>query len=278
MASPGSSMGGVNNTVFISYAREDLGKAKKLYDDLKFAGLDPWLDDESLKPGQKWKFAIEETIKDSRFFVVLFSSAVLNKKNTYVRKEVQHAVDLMRILPQSYIFIIPVRLDSSKIPFEELRDLHYIDLFPKSNWEKGLNRLLTAMDIKLYINKVKIESHFNNNNIEQAYTRALACISSIKYSRIKDKKTNAFIKASLGSHLRSRTISYALTGIGYPLSGIGHALSDRRWLRLDISINFSARKITISDASGFGIKWPAGAKIIKNMRQAATMIKESIEQ
>ena len=44
--------------VFISYAREDFAKAKRLYEDLKEARIIPWLDKESLLPGQQWKTAI----------------------------------------------------------------------------------------------------------------------------------------------------------------------------------------------------------------------------
>jgi len=39
--------------IFLSYAREDMGMAKKLYNDLKRYGLDVWLDTESLLPGDK---------------------------------------------------------------------------------------------------------------------------------------------------------------------------------------------------------------------------------
>ena len=47
-------------TVFISYAREDFPAAKRIYDELRRAGVEPWLDKESLLPGQKWKVATSE--------------------------------------------------------------------------------------------------------------------------------------------------------------------------------------------------------------------------
>ena len=119
------------------------------------------------------------------------------------------------------------------------------------------------MNIKLNIQKGKVENYFTTNDIESAYAKALACISGIQHNSIKDKETNVFIKATFGSHLKARII--------------GYALSDPRWLRIDIFINFLQKKITISDASGFGVRWPAGAKIITNMRKTATMIKECIE-
>lgn len=42
---------GSGETVFISYAREDFDKAKRLYDDLRRVNLNPWLDKESLRGG-----------------------------------------------------------------------------------------------------------------------------------------------------------------------------------------------------------------------------------
>ena len=95
MTSTESNKNNRHYSVFISYAHEDIDKAKSLYDELKFAGLDPWLDDKSIIAGEKWKIAIEETIINSRFFVVPFSSL---EKNTYVQKEIEYALDLMEKL------------------------------------------------------------------------------------------------------------------------------------------------------------------------------------
>ena len=55
----------------------------------------------------------------------------------------------MKKLPQLYNFIIPVKLDFCQIPNKQLEDLLYVNLFPK--WEKGIKRLLVAMDIKVDI-------------------------------------------------------------------------------------------------------------------------------
>ncbi len=57
--------------VFISYGRENLQEAKRLYDDLTLMGCAPWLAVESLVPGTKWKPAVSKAIRDSRYFGVL---------------------------------------------------------------------------------------------------------------------------------------------------------------------------------------------------------------
>jgi TIR domain len=65
--------------VFISYAREDYGIAERLYNDLKRAGLDPWLDKKKILGGQHWKKEIREAIRNSAYFIPLFSSTSVKK-------------------------------------------------------------------------------------------------------------------------------------------------------------------------------------------------------
>ncbi|MCP4106797.1 MAG: toll/interleukin-1 receptor domain-containing protein [Desulfobacteraceae bacterium] len=60
--------------VFISYAREDIEIAERLYSNLKDAGLEPWMDKEDLLPGQEWDMTITKAIRESRFFVAVLST------------------------------------------------------------------------------------------------------------------------------------------------------------------------------------------------------------
>ena len=43
------------NSVFISYAKEDINFAQKVYDYLENLGFEPWLDKKKLLVGQNWK-------------------------------------------------------------------------------------------------------------------------------------------------------------------------------------------------------------------------------
>ena len=128
-------------TVFISYAREDSNAAKRLHNDLRSAGLSPWLDKESLIAGQNWKIAINKAIKKSRYFIPIFSSISVAKRG-YVQKEFRYALDVLDEFPESQIFVIPVRLDDCEIPYEKLKDIEYVDLFP--DWGRGLQRIGTS--------------------------------------------------------------------------------------------------------------------------------------
>ena len=134
-----------NVRVFINYAHEDSQGAQRLYKDLKNIGLDPWLDTESILPGQNWETAIHEAIMKSRYFIPLFSTMSVGKRGIYL-KEFKFAVEELQKFPAGEIFAIPARLDNCEIPYEELRSIDRIDLFP--SWNDGLQKILEATGIK----------------------------------------------------------------------------------------------------------------------------------
>ncbi len=89
--------------VFISYAREDIETARKLYHDLKRAGITPWMDKEDILIGENWKIAIRQAIKESSYFIALLSSNSLSKQG-YVQKELKMALNILAEMPVSGIF------------------------------------------------------------------------------------------------------------------------------------------------------------------------------
>jgi len=128
--------------IFISYAREDLGMAKRLYSDLKQTGVIPWLDTEDLLPGQNWELAIKQAIKDSSYVLALLSFNSVSK-NGFLQEELKIALDLLDHSSASDIFIIPVRLDNCRPVTEMLQHLHWVELFPSYN--TGLNKILNVL-------------------------------------------------------------------------------------------------------------------------------------
>lgn len=128
--------------VFISYGKEDIGQAKRLYNDLKQAGYNPWLDAESLFGGQKWRSAIYNAIRDSRFFIALLSLSSVNRRG-FVNSEISEALDVLKEYPDNDIYLVPVRLEKCKPNHESLQELHWIDLFPK--WSEGMRNLLKSL-------------------------------------------------------------------------------------------------------------------------------------
>ena len=153
--------------VFISYAREDMTKARHLFDVLRQKGIEAWLDREMLLPGQKWQSTIQEAIRSCRYFIAILSHHSLSKKG-YVQKELKTAFEILDAFPENEIFVIPVRFEDCDISDRRLKDLHYVDLFPFL--EPGLSKLLVVLgrgttDAPM----VSAEIRFVQGNIKQEY-------------------------------------------------------------------------------------------------------------
>ncbi len=64
--------------IFISYGKKDYSTAKRLYDDLKASGFDPWTDKENILGGRNRKQEIRKAIQESSYFLVLLSEKSLS--------------------------------------------------------------------------------------------------------------------------------------------------------------------------------------------------------
>ena len=130
------------NQVFISYAREDIELAAKLYKDILEAGLTPWFDKESLLPGNKWEIEIEKAIRQSKYFIAILSTKSVSKRG-FVQKELKKAINILDEIPEEDIYIIPARIDECQPSHISLNKLHWVDLFP--SYEDGLKRILKVL-------------------------------------------------------------------------------------------------------------------------------------
>jgi len=126
--------------IFLSYAKEDLSIAERVYRDLRSAGLSVWFDRHSLKPGEKWKPAISEAIRNSSYFLALLSKTSVDKTG-YVQREIREALDLLLEVPENQVFIVPIRIDDCLPANPSLRDLQFVDLFPA--YEEGVQKLIS---------------------------------------------------------------------------------------------------------------------------------------
>jgi hypothetical protein len=124
--------------VFISYAREDRQVVSRLHNDLVRLGIRCWFDLDALLPGQQWKNAISEAIRGSRFFFAVLSQNAVGKWG-YVQSEINQALEILKTVPRSEIYLVPIRIESCEPGFSELKDYNYLDLF--ENWENGIERL-----------------------------------------------------------------------------------------------------------------------------------------
>ena len=128
--------------VFLAYVEEDRLIAEWLYETLETEGFTPWMDVRKLLPGQNWPRAIEAAIETSDFFIACFSSRSVTKRGGF-QAEIRYALDCARRIPLDDIFVVPLRLNSCRVPRAVQKELQYIDLFPDRG--RGLRRLTAAM-------------------------------------------------------------------------------------------------------------------------------------
>lgn len=136
--------------VFLSYAHEDIGMAKRVYSDLRRYGVDIWLDTESLMPGDNWRDRIQDAIENSRYFLALLSPQSISKKG-FVQKELKTALQVLDLFPDSESYIIPVRLCECKIKNRRLRERQWVDLFPEQHYEAGIQKILQVVSPESFI-------------------------------------------------------------------------------------------------------------------------------
>lgn len=101
--------------VFLCHASQDKPTVRKLYAYLKQHGIQPWLDQVNLLPGQNWEVEIPKAIDTADVILVCLSKNSINKEG-YVQKEITFALDKALEKPEGIIFLIPVKLEECDVP------------------------------------------------------------------------------------------------------------------------------------------------------------------
>lgn len=135
--------------VFLSYFREDLDQARRLYDSLDRDGFEVWWD-QLLLGGDRWRDKIDAALERSDYVVLVLSKEGTERERSGVYVEVWKAISRYLERRPGTRYLIPVRLSKCNLRslrFEsiQLSEFQYIDLFPEKNWEPGYERLLRSL-------------------------------------------------------------------------------------------------------------------------------------
>ena len=125
--------------VFLCHASEDKPDVRKVHQRLVKDGIDVWLDEEDLLPGQDWDFKIQKAVREADAIIIFFSKNAISKRG-YIQREVRIALAIAEEQPEGEIYLIPARLEKCDMPFR-LKHLHYVDLFEKDGYEKLIRSL-----------------------------------------------------------------------------------------------------------------------------------------
>lgn len=117
--------------VFVSYARDDSRKVKRITQKLIEHGFEFWMDTSNLKSGDDWSEKIIKAINSCGKFLLFMSAASMSSKN--VEREVHTAFKMDKK-------IIIIRLDDSKVPLSldyQIGRIQWTD-YLSSNWEADI--------------------------------------------------------------------------------------------------------------------------------------------
>ncbi|SBV94232.1 TIR domain-containing protein [uncultured Dysgonomonas sp.] len=148
------------NKVFISYAKEDIEAANKLYDYLKRFCFEPWLDKKELLPGQDWNYEIRKALREADFIVLMLSNISVAKRG-YVQREYKLALKYYEEKLESDIYIIPCKINDCDVP-ESLSKYQWVELYRRSEKDEYY-QIIQSLNIQQqkYLNVDKLKSILN---------------------------------------------------------------------------------------------------------------------
>ena len=175
--------------VFLCHASGDKPPVRELYKRLTAEGVDAWLDQEKLLPGQNWRLEIPRAVREADVVVVCLSKKSITKEG-YVQKEIKDALDIAEEKPEGAIFLIPARLEECAVP-ERLGLWQWVDLYE----ENGFIKLLRSLKLRADAVGATVEpaSYVDSDKeldqrIKQLYTEGLAAF----YTEDWDKACQRF--------------------------------------------------------------------------------------
>ncbi len=125
--------------VFLCHSSSDKPAVRRLYNRLNREGIDTWLDEKKLMPGQDWNLEITKAVRSTDIVLVCLSRGAVNKAG-YVQKEIKYALDIADEQAEGTIFIIPLKLEECQIP-DRLRRYQWLNFYEKN----GYSRLLQSL-------------------------------------------------------------------------------------------------------------------------------------
>jgi len=120
-----------SRAVFLSYASQDAGAARRICEALRAAGAEVWFDQSSLRGGDAWDASIRRQIKSCALFIPVISRNTHQREEGYFRLEWKLAVDRSHLMTASRAFLVPVAIDDVRDD-----DEHVPDRFRELQWTR----------------------------------------------------------------------------------------------------------------------------------------------
>src|SRR5258708_6654455 len=99
--------------VFLSYASQDAGAARRICESLRAAGIEVWFDQSELRGGDAWDQRIRHQIRACALFVPIISANTASRPEGYFRLEWDLADQRSHRVARNRTFIVPVCIDGT---------------------------------------------------------------------------------------------------------------------------------------------------------------------
>src|SRR5579859_1300618 len=168
--------------IFISYSRGDSEFALRLYDDLKRAGFDLWIDQRNIHAGN-WDQQIAQALKDSTAMIVILSPKSMASEN--VTDEWSDFLDQRKP-------IVPILLEQCEIPFRLKRRqrVDFTTSYPLDKLIVELQLMSTLTESQAVVNHAPLD--------EQADSKVQRRLEAAMPQQTKvSSPTDLWIKVSL---------------------------------------------------------------------------------
>ena len=144
-----------SRAVFLSYASQDAGAARRICDALRAGGVEVWFDQSELRGGEAWDRQIRMKIHDCALFIPVISAHSDARHEGYFRREWRLAVERAGDMAEDFPFLFPVvidgtREDAARVPdrFREVQWLHLAGGEPSAALVERVQRLLASYGSK----------------------------------------------------------------------------------------------------------------------------------
>lgn len=124
--------------VFICHCKQDVPAAADFYDQLVYAGAEPWMDKKNLVLGDDWEVEIKKAVAASDAFVPLLRPEF--DEIGFRQKEVRWALEAVKLRPPGWGFIIPYIIEPCVLP-DWCKPLHAGHLSQRTPYDEVLKAI-----------------------------------------------------------------------------------------------------------------------------------------
>ena len=165
---------------FVSYNNEDADRVGEIARTMSYSGINLWYD-HGIEYGDDWETVITEKIRNAEAVILFFTRGILQKSNSYVRKEYKIATEFYG--KKVYIVMLD-EIKNADVPVEkvawwiDINEKQCVDGYKYGDPARLVEDIALSLGIQSHEDKMnRIIAHYNELYSDGRITEADACIS-----------------------------------------------------------------------------------------------------